>query len=345
MIKVSSNLPAKAISYPKVAVVLLNWNGWCDTIACLDSLLPTLPNGSRVIVCDNGSQDDSMAHIRDWANGADKNLMQPAFVTTHAVRPLLWSEYDRGQAEEGGGTDDPSLVLINTGGNLGFAGGNNVGIRYALAHDYDFIWLLNNDTVVNASSLDALLSRMQADSNIGICGSTLAYFDAPNTVQALGGSRFDFKRGIGVHLGLGEQLSAPRDQNMIEQSLDYVVGASMMVSRAFLKDVGLMCEDYFLYFEEIDWAMRAKGKFTLAWAPDSVVLHKEGASIGSSHRSRPSATSLRYLYRNRLRFTRRHTPQHYWSVFRSICFEAVVYLKRREFEATFIIFCTFFNDI
>ncbi|MGZ9713167.1 glycosyltransferase [Glaciimonas sp. GNP009] len=281
-----------------------------------------------------------MAHIRDWANGADKNLTQPAFVTTHAVRPLRWAEYDRDRAEEGGNTDDPSLVLINTGGNLGFAGGNNVGIRYALAHDYDFIWLLNNDTVVNASSLVALLSRMLADSKIGICGSTLAYFDAPDTVQALGGSRFDFKRGIGAHLGLGEELSVPRNQKLIEQSLDYVVGASMMVSRAFLKDVGLMCEDYFLYFEEIDWAMRAKGKFILAWAPESVVLHKEGGTIGSSHRSRPSTTSLFYLYRNRLRFAHRHTPEHYWSVWRSVGYEAAVYLKRCDFEAAKIIFCS-----
>lgn len=331
------NTEQPLISVP-VAVVILNWNGWQDTLSCLDSLIPVLPSGSRVIVCDNASTNDSVVHIHRWADGLSDSAIHPTFVTARAERPIRWVEYDRAKAEAGGASDDPSLVLINTGGNLGFAGGNNVGIRYALAQNYNFIWLLNNDTVVNATSLSGLLSRMQGNPQIGMCGSTLAYFDQPDVVQALGGSRFDFKSGKGAHIGLGETLSGTRDPQMIERSLDYVAGASMMVSRAFLNEVGLMCEDYFLYFEEIDWAMRAKGKFDLAWASTSVILHKEGASIGSSQRSRPSATSLQYLYRNRLRFADRHTPQHFWSVWRSICFEAAVYLKRCDFEAAKIIF-------
>lgn len=328
----------KTLSSVPVAIVIVNWNGWQDTIACLDSLVPTLPSGSRVVVCDNASTNDSVAHIRRWADGIGDSPPHPTFVSARAERPISWVEYDRANAEAGGASDDPSLVLINTGGNLGFAGGNNVGIRYALTQNYNFIWLLNNDTVVNATSLSGLLSRMQDNPRIGMCGSTLAYFDQPDVAQALGGSRFDFKSGRGEHIGLGEMLSAPRDTQMTERSMDYVAGASMMVSRAFLNEVGFMCEDYFLYFEELDWAMRAKGKFDLAWASASVILHKEGASIGSSHRSRPSATSLQYLYRNRLRFAARHTPQHFWSVWRSICFEAAVYLKRCDFEATKIIF-------
>jgi GT2 family glycosyltransferase len=111
----------------------------------------------------------------------------------------------------------------------------------------------------------------------------------------------------------------------------------MMVTRRLIENVGFMCEDYFLYYEEIDWAMRAKGRFKLGWAPDSTVLHKEGASIGSSHRSRPSAMSLQYLYRNRLRFSTQHVPQYRWSVWRSMVFDALVYLKRRDWEAARII--------
>lgn len=322
---------------PRVAVVVVNWNGWRDTIACLDSLLPILPEGGRVIVCDNASQDDSLTHIRQWAEGRGESPAQPPFVHMRAQRPVHCVEYGRVQAEAGGSPDDPVLVLVRTGDNLGFAGGNNVGMRYALARGYDHIWLLNNDTVVNEHSLAALLARMHADPAIGMCGSTLAYFHQPDMVQALGGARFDFLRGVGQHMGVGGRLDVKRDVAAIENSLDYVVGASMMVSRHFLETVGLMNEEYFLYFEEIDWAMRAKGRFKLAWARASVVLHKEGATIGSSHRTRPSVTSLRYLYRNRLRFARSHTPQYYWSVWRSICYETMVYLKRRDLVAVRII--------
>lgn len=322
---------------PKVAVVILNWNGFSDTIACLDSLLPNLPTSYQVIVCDNDSQDGSLTKINEWASGRADFLGQPDSIQNHAVRPIAYIEYDRMQAEAGGSVNDPQLVLVRTGANLGFAGGNNVGLRYALARGFNYVWLLNNDTVVNARTLPALLERMEMDSTIGMCGSTLVYYYEPETVQALGGAWYDFKKGIGSHLGVGEALKLPRDIADIENALDYVVGASMMVSRPFLEQVGLMCEDYFLYFEELDWAMRAKGRFRLAWAPESLVWHKEGGSIGSSHRSRPSTTSLRYLYPNRLRFANRFTPDFYWGIWRQIAFEALVYIKRKDWQAVGII--------
>ena len=233
---------------------------------------------------------------------------------------------------------DVPLTLIETGANLGFAGGNNVGLRYIQARgEFSLVWLLNNDTVVRPDALSHLVQRMRARPDAGICGSTLAYYDHPECVQALGGASFDFRRGIARHLGVGDKIETQRDVDTIERALDYVVGASMLVSTKFLVDIGLMSEEYFLYYEEIDWATRAQGRFGLAWAPDSVVYHKEGASIGSSHRARPSATSLRYLYRNRLRFARLHTPSCYWSVFRSVVFEALVFLKRRDLPAVRII--------
>lgn len=324
----------------RVGVVILNWNGWRDTLACLDSLLPTLPAQAQVIVCDNASQDDSLLHIRQWADGQAESPSQPGFVQGHALRPVRWVEYDRAQAEAGGAADDPVLVLVRTGANLGFAGGNNVGVRYALARGFDYVWLLNNDTVVDQHALAGLLARMSADPEIGMCGSTLMYFNEPERVQALGGARFDYARGVGQHLGVGGLVQDQPDLIAIEAELDYVVGASMMVTRALLESVGLMQEDYFLYFEEIDWAVRARGRFRLGWADKSIVYHKEGATIGSSHRARPSVTSLRYLYRNRLRFASRHTPGLYWRVWAAIGFEALVYLKRRDFEAVGIIIRT-----
>lgn len=107
----------------------------------------------------------------------------------------------------------------------------------------------------------------------------------------------------------------------------------MMVSRRFLEAIGLMDESYFLYFEEMDWAIRAQNQFRLGWAPLSFVWHKEGSSIGSSHRNRPSNKSLTYMCVNRLRFTRNRAPHYYRSVRQRMWWETAAYLKRQDWDA------------
>jgi hypothetical protein len=310
------------------AIIVLTWNSFEDTISCLQSVLTTSSTNAQVIVCDNASTDGSWQRFLDWANDSGRQ----------------YRTYNRSSSESGGKPDDPGLIFIQTGTNLGFAGGNNVGLRYALNRGHQYFWLLSNDTMVNRHSLPALIERTQQDTRIGMCGSTLIYFHDQCKVQALGGSVFDFSSGVGTHIGIGESLDQDvyatnkpsglaKRQKYVEESMDYVVGASMLVTREFIEAIGLMEESYFLFFEEIDWAMRGKEKFKLGWAPDSIVIHKEGGSIGSSHIDRPSRTALTYMARNRLKFAARHTPEHYWSVWRRLCFEALVYAKRRDIEA------------
>jgi GT2 family glycosyltransferase len=136
-------------------------------------------------------------------------------------------------------------------------------------------------------------------------GSTLLYYWRPDEVQALGGARFDARTGAASHIGAGvSSAQVPADPSEVEAQTDYVVGASMLVTRAMLETVGAMCEDYFLYFEEIDWALRARGRFSIAYAPRSRVFHK----VGGSSRRTASRTSLRYLYRNRLLLMSRFYP-------------------------------------
>jgi GT2 family glycosyltransferase len=194
-------------------------------------------------------------------------------------------------------------VLIQTGANLGFAGGCNVGLRYALTRTAcDFVWLLNNDTVVEADALRRLVDKMGEEPRLGICGSVLLDYLSPQTVQALGGRRYSAWSGRvlpQMQLSLAEAQMPP-------QSIDYVHGASMLVRTEFLRSVGLMEEGYFLYFEELDWARRAADRFLMGYAPRSFVYHKEGASTGtsSSWRAR-SEIAEHYSVRNRLLFTRR----------------------------------------
>jgi hypothetical protein len=301
----------------RVYVLIVNWNGWGDTIECLESVFRLDYPDYRVIVCDNGSTDDSHAQIVDWAEG---HLMTPVvgeqgphrrLSNPPIEKPISYTVYDRQQAEEGGDrTLDPRLILIQTGGNLGFAGGNNVGLRYALERgDFDYVWLLNNDTVVDPQSLMGLVARMADKPSAGMCGSTLLHYERPGRVQACGGGYYCQWIGLPWHIGQSRSATNLPSTEHVERWMSYVVGASLLVSRDFLEQIGLMCEDYFLFFEEVDWMMRSKGHFAIAYAQDSIVFHKIGRSIGtSSNPLKKSAVCDYYAIRNRLLFTRRYCP-------------------------------------
>lgn len=299
----------------KAYIVVLNWNGWRDTIECLESIFRSNYASYAVIVCDNDSIDNSLENIKAWADGqlvlpdGDSQIRQD-YCSPALEKPISYTCYSRQEAEAGGRKVDVPLILIQTGANLGFAGGNNVGIRYAQArNDYAFLWLLNNDTVVHPDALAQLVHRMETTPTAGMCGSTVAYYHDPTRLQAQGGARYLRWLGMGRHIGEGKPVENKKSQEQVERQLDYVLGASILVSKSFLQEVGLMNEEYFLYFEELDWALRARGKYSLAYAPQSIVFHKEGGSIGTDYSGvNRSLQSDYYLFKNRLTITRKFFP-------------------------------------
>jgi len=299
----------------KVYIVLLNWNGWHDTIECLESIFRNNYPNYSVIVCDNNSSDDSLNHIRAWADGQSllpqsESQIRQQYCFPAVEKPIGYEFYSRQEAEAGGRDSDAPLILIQTGENLGFAGGNNVGMRYAQARgDYTYIWLLNNDTVIHQDALAQLVNRMRPDPAAGMCGSTVAYYHEPGRLQAQGGARYIKWLGMGRHVGQGLPLENRMAADRVEPRLDYVLGASLLLSKSFLDTIGYMNEEYFLYFEELDWAIRSRDRFRLVYAPDSLVFHKEGGSIGT-HASGidRSLKSDYYLFRNRLIITRKYFP-------------------------------------
>lgn len=329
----------------KVYILILNWNGWKDTIECLESVFRNQYEDYQVIVCDNNSQDGSLEYIKLWAKG----YLEPLVAQNHPLRnlsfppvkkPIPYIEYDRKQAEAGGNKGDSGtrLILIQTGANLGFAGGNNVGLRYALArNDFDYVWLLNNDTVIKPDALTHMVRRMKEKPQAGMCGSTLLYYHEPEKVQALGGAVYNKWFAIPRHIGTFRKASEPIDREYVESKMKYVVGASMLVSKWFLKDIGLMCEDYFLYFEELDWAMRARGYYTFAYAPKSIIYHKEGASIGSGSKAEKSVTADYYGIKNRLVFTRKFFPSLLFTVYLGLLVTAIRRIYRKQFDRLRII--------
>lgn len=260
----------------------------------MQSLLSQTHSNFVVLVCDNDSRGDDLAAMRHWGKRLPGGLAEVAAGTTTAPDVVCTGQ----------------VLLLHTGGNLGFAGGVNVGLRFALAQgDCDYAWVLNNDSEVPPDSLSALIARAGTDPSIGICGSTLIYHGRRDMVQALGGASYEPWRGRSRALGaFSSPSAAPADPAEVEARMDYVVGASMLVSRRFLDTVGVMDDRYFLYSEEHDWAHRGRQQgFRLAWAPGSLVFHKHGATIGSSA-SGGSPLSLFYLYRAKAMFSSRHFP-------------------------------------
>lgn len=296
-----------------VYIVLLNWNGWGDTIACLESVFGLEDVSFKVIVCDNDSGDGSLNHIQQWARGrlravkpthsrlARLQSAGPPDSVQH--RTIVASELGKQSCDKAS-----DLTIIDNQANLGFAAGNNTGIRYALAqNDMSHVWLLNNDTLVEPCSLKKLLDKAAVAGEHAVCGSRIMFYDNPSIIQAIGGNSYNPWTGNASE-SLGRYL--PEDTELdvasYESALDYVCGASMLVSRHFLGEVGLMQPDYFLYYEEIDWITRAAPRFNNCVAIDSVVYHKEGSSIGSaSFSSKSSTLSEFYKFRNKLRYTRR----------------------------------------
>ena len=255
-----------------VYVVILNWKGAADTLACLDSLALLRGVDYRLVICDNASPDRSYDDIR-------AGLLSS---THYAARSLV--ELERTEAEQYviPAAEQNALYLIQTGDNLGYAGGNNVGIRFALNQDdMECVWLLNNDTEVEPDALLHMVQRCQSEPRIGICGSRLVYFHDRAHLQGLGGL---YNRWLGTtsHYAAYAPSDAVFDDEKVSAEIDYVIGASMLLTRPLLEQIGLLCEDYFLYFEELDICTRAKnlGK-KLSVCTSSIVYHKEGASTSS----------------------------------------------------------------
>lgn len=250
---------------PKVVSVVLNWNGGPDTAECLRSLARLEGVDHEPIVVDNGSTDRSVE--------------------------LLRREF-------------PNLRIVETGANLGFAGGVNRGIAAALALGAEFIWLLNNDATIAPDALAALVAVLQERPDAGFACSKILLADRPDVLWYAGGT-CETPTGFMLHHGQGE---TDRGQYDHVGDLESACGCSLLVRRRTVEAIGPMPEEYFLYWEDVAWSAKARAAgWTIAFAPDSRVWHKVGASLASSATS-GELLRARYLMRNRILFHRRHRP-------------------------------------
>jgi len=265
----------------KVFVLILNWNGWQMTIKCLSSLAK-IEKGNlnvEVLVIDNGSSDESLKKIGQY---------------------LLSHKKIR-------------IRLIENKENLGFAEGNNVGIKYAMQNGADFVCLLNNDTRIAPDFLVNLVKAATSEKQSGLVGGKIFFekgYEFHRTKyrrQDLGkviwyaGGKIDWQNVYASHRGVDEV-----DQGQYETltETDYVNGCLMLVKREVFEKIGLIDANYFLYLEDTDFSQRAKkAGFKLYYTPRAVIWH---LNAGSS--SAGSDLQDYYLTRNRLLFGLKWAP-------------------------------------
>ncbi|MCK5538017.1 MAG: glycosyltransferase family 2 protein, partial [Bacteroidales bacterium] len=253
-------------------------------------------------------------------------------------KPISYEYYENGNITDQKSCSNNSypypIVFIQSGKNLGFAGGNNIGLKYILKeNDFDYVWLLNPDTLIKSNTLSILIDYADSlEKNVGIIGTALLYYDKPDTLQALGGN-FNPFLCTGKHI-YGHQKYDNIDKKAFDTSkIDMIIGASMLIRKNVLNEVGLLSEEYFLYYEEIDYALKAKKYgFSLSLCIDAIVYHKEGSSINKENENLAvSGFSDFYAMRNRLIFTKKFYTYYLPSVIVGLLFSALKRVERKEY--------------
>ena len=248
---------------PKVILIILNWNGKEDTIECLDSLKNITYTNYKVLLIDNGSSDDSVKYFS--------------------------KEY-------------PGMEIIDNEKNLGFAEGNNVGIRKAMEMGANYTLLLNNDTIVEKNFLDELVKVAESDNQIGIVGPKIYYYDYNGRKDVIwfAGGRVIRRIGQPFHYGLNKIDNGKYEE---EKIVDYITGCALLIKMDVIKKVGLLNSDYFAYFEDLEYNIKVSAiGYKIIYTPKAKIWHK-----GSSTSGYMSPNYIYFHTRNRIFFVKKNT--------------------------------------
>jgi len=246
---------------PKVSIIVLNWNGRSDTLECLQSLRSVDYVRYDIIVVDNGSEDGSVGAI---------------------VRRF------------------PEVKVIETGKNLGYAGGNNVGLNYVLNSDAEFVLLLNNDTIVDSNLVSHLVAAARDHADAAFFSPKIYFYSEPTKIWFAGGKWVEAKARF-FHSGYG--LEDTNNQFNAIADIDFVCGCALLARTSVIRQIGLLDERFFLVFEDVDWSYRARAAgFRLIFVPEAVLWHKVSRSFGGK-----TSPVISYFHtRNRLLWGKKH---------------------------------------
>jgi GT2 family glycosyltransferase len=226
------------MSLPQVAIVVLNWNGKRDTLKCLKSLATQQDVDAKIILVDNGSTDDSVIAVA---------------------------------------AEFPGVEVIEVGANLGYAGGNNIGLNHALQLGFEYILVLNNDTTIDAHCTAALVADLEANPLAAAACPKTFFLDSPATIYFAGGKLNG--DGSPEHIGWGQ----PDSPRFSTGETEWITGCAILFRARLLQEIKLFEAKFFLLFEDLDWSMRARRLgYSLRFVAEAKVWHKGSASFGKT---------------------------------------------------------------
>lgn len=316
-------------------VILLNYNSWKDTIECVESVMKSDLDQFKIIICDNHSNNQSLEHMKRWAAGEEiahcsNNKIIKEIVYPLISKPLSYQEFDENVEKQNKIKITNKITFISLTDNRGFAGGMNAGISLAVSQpDCQYVWCLNNDTVVKPDAMRKLVEKISSNPHNGICSSKGMYYDSPGQEQWLI-NQTGFNRWLCIRSTISNR--ALKMQKMASYN-----GASFMVTREFIQKVGLMEERYFLYCEEWDWTIRGKrAGFRLTYAEDSVIYHKQGRTTGGTE-LRKSYLADYYGVRSKILFTQKFYPYCLPTVYLGLIAAMLNRVRRKQYNRIWMI--------
>lgn len=248
-----------------LSIILVNYKQAGQTIECVRSLEKSSFRDFKAIIVDNESTSESASELR-----------------THC----------------------PDAIVLPCGSNLGFAGGNNVGIRYAIESKSDLILLLNNDTIVHENLLETLVNTIQSQKTIGVVGAKVYYEDRRDLLWFAGGRLF-IDKALATHRGIQE-----KDDGLFDtlQETDFVTGCCLMTKREVIEHIGMLDTGFFLYYEDSDFCIRARDAgYSVLYQPKAVLYHKVSHSTELD-----SPVYIYFNLRNKILFLKKHSSPAGW---------------------------------
>lgn len=324
----------------EICIIIVNYKGHEDTIMCLTSLYNLNTVNFKIVVVDNSEQDASVNYIKRWAAGtiiSDKSEELPVKIQK-SVGKIKYLFINEGEKKED--ISGYQLIILKAKQNKGFAAASNLGVNFIKSYcNCSWFWFLNNDTVVDGEVLNNFITYAEKNKNekIGIIGTNLYYYYYPQKLQGIGG-KYNKWLCVTSHLDKVSDDEKERE-TLFNSQANYIIGASMFVSQKFIDDVGLMDEKYFLYYEEVDWAVRGSMKgYKIGYASHCNVYHKEGGTVNpQKNKKTKSDLSDFYSVRSKLRITKKLFPQLLPIVLLSVGLSFFLRLWRLEFKQAFAI--------
>jgi GT2 family glycosyltransferase len=289
---------------PLVYIIILNWNGYKDTIECIESLQRIKYENYKIVIVDNESTNESVK--------------------------ILKSKY-------------PKIRLFENKENLGFSGGVNIGIKWALKNKADYILLLNNDTFVDKNFLSNLVDTVEGKNMVGIVSPKIYYSDKPNMIFSMGG----FKNYAGLYPFIDHEIKKidTGQYNKLEER-DCVIGCCMLIEKNIFKNIGLFDDDYFLYVEDMDFSIRVKNAgYKIFVCQKSKIWHKVSGSSGGEG----NLVKEYYNNRNLILFARKNLTFEkkifYFNLIKGRIIETLIYLNNGMYKNTFAMWHGIFDGV